>query len=70
MNKYLIYTTEGYCEDPNGDEVANCQLLGRVEANDKAEAIDKFFTAEPWLEIKGFSRYNLQAIQLHDNEII
>lgn len=70
MNKYLIYTTEGYCEDPHGDEIANCQFLGRVEANDKAEAREKFFTANPRLEIRGFSRYNLQAVQLHDNEII
>ena len=27
MNEYVVYTTEGYTQNPAGDEVNNCQVL-------------------------------------------
>lgn len=42
MNKYILYTTEGYCEAPNGESIDNCQYLGRVMATDDDEAVEKF----------------------------
>lgn len=68
MKKYLLYTSEGYCEDPCGDPVENCQYLGRVEANSKEEAIDKFFNEEEWLRMRGYGRFCVTAVQLADNE--
>lgn len=71
MKKYLIYTTEGYCEDPHGDEICNCQVLGRVTANDKSGAIDKFIHEHIHLfEIRGFSPYCVNAAQLDNSETI
>ena len=38
MNSYLIYTTEGFTESPENIEVENCQLLGRINAENKEQA--------------------------------
>lgn len=68
MNKYIIYTTEGYCEDPNGNEIDNCQYLGRVEATNEDEAVEKFMNEHPWVRESGYTSYRMIAAQLHDGE--
>lgn len=70
MNKYIIYTPEGYCEDPNGNDVCNCQVLGKVEAIDKKAAVKKLFEEQSWIEEDGFSPDEVYVSRLHDNETI
>ena len=70
MNKYLLYTDEGYCEDPNGEEIDNCQYLGRVAARDEDEALDKFFNENPWVSESGYSKAGVIVAQLHGSESI
>lgn len=68
MNKYLIYTVEGYCEGPDGEEIANCQVLGRIEAESKDGAIYKFFYENTWPSAHGFNADHAMAVQLNDDE--
>lgn len=70
MNKYLIYTTEGQAYDPHGIPVENCQVLGRIEANDKCEAISKFFQFNEWIKKTQFSEEGTYAVRLHENETV
>lgn len=70
MNKYIIYTPEGYCEDPNGNDVCNCQVLGKVEANNEKEAINKLFKEQSWIQDDGFSPDEVYVSRLHDSETI
>ncbi len=48
MNKYLIYTGQGWTEDPNGERVENCQILGRAEGENEDDALDSFLKNNPW----------------------
>lgn len=70
MNKYLLYTDEGYCQAPDGHEIDNCQYLGRVAARDEDEAIDKFFNEHPWVSESGYSKAGVIVAQLHEHESI
>lgn len=70
MNKYLLYTDEGYCQAPDGHEIDNCQYLGRVAARDEDEAIDKFFNEHPWVSESGYSKAAVIVVQLHGGEAI
>lgn len=68
MNKYVIYTAQGYCEDPDGNEVDNYQILGWIQANDKKEAVEKFLNDNSWVSEKGYDKHGFVAQQLSDNE--
>lgn len=70
MNKYLLYTDEGYCQDPNGADIDNCQYLGRVTARDEDEAVDKFFNEHLWVSESGYSKDGVIVAQLHGDENI
>lgn len=70
MNKYLLYTDEGSCQDPHGAEIDNCQYLGRVAARDEDEAVDKFFYENPWVSKSGYSKAGVIVAQLHEHEDI
>ena len=54
MNSYLIYTTEGFTESPENIEVENCQLLGRINAENKEQARTLLRKENPWVEEIGF----------------
>lgn len=57
LRPYLVCTAEGSTSAPNVNvDVENCQVLGMVEANSAAEAIDKLFEQESWIEAAGFSK--------------
>lgn len=66
MNKYLIYTEQGYTESPNGSPVENYQLLGRIKAKNKQEAEETFLKNNPWVTEEGFTE--LSFVQLHESE--
>lgn len=70
MNKYILYTTEGYCEAPNGESIDNCQHLGRVMATDDNEAVEKFVNEHPWFLENGYDPGEICIAQLHDSEEI
>lgn len=70
MNKYLIYTSEGYCEDPNGDEVCNFQVLGTAEGIDKDDAVESLLDDNKWILDDGYSPRHFYAVRLHDSENI
>ena len=70
MNKYILYTGEGYCQAHDGHEIDNCQYLGRVAARDEDEAVDKFFNENPWVSESGYSKAGVIVAQLHGGEDI
>lgn len=54
MAEYIFYTTEGYTQAPNGEDVENCQMLGRTYGNNKHEALQNLLRDFPWIKQKGF----------------
>lgn len=68
MNKYIIYSIEGFCEAPDGTTVDNCQVLGRACGKDEEEAILNLTTEHPWIEERGFEPSGMMAARLHDDE--
>lgn len=54
MAEYIFYTTEGFTQDPEGEEVENCQLIGRAFGNDENEAKNNLLKENPWLKEHSF----------------
>ena len=54
MKKYIFYTTEGFTQAPDGEDIENCQLLGCAYGQDKQEAMDNLLTENPWIKVRGF----------------
>ena len=54
MTEYIFYTTEGFTEDPKGEDIENCQLMGRAYGNNQNEALDNLLKENPWIEKQGF----------------
>ena len=54
MEKYIFYTTEGFTQAPDGEDIENCQLLGCAYGQDKQEAMDNLLTENPWIKERGF----------------
>lgn len=38
MTDFIFYTTEGFTQAPNGNDIENCQMLGIAKGKDKVEA--------------------------------
>lgn len=69
MEKYIIYTFEGYTEAPDGTHIENCQMLGIAPGKDKKEAIDILFAEHQQLEAIGFTKEGCVALRLKDDII-
>lgn len=54
MNEYIFYTTEGFTQDPNGNDVENCQLLGRSFGINSDDALHNLLTNNEWIAEHGF----------------
>ena len=54
MTEYIFYTTEGFTQAPDGEDIENCQLLGRAYGKDKHDALENFVKENPWIEQRGF----------------
>lgn len=54
MAEYIFYTTEGFTQDPKGDDVENCQLLGQAFGDDMSDARCNLVKENPWIEEHGF----------------
>lgn len=55
MAEYIIYTTEGFTQDPNGNDIENCQMLGIAKGKDKVEAKENLIKDNPWIIEVGFA---------------
>ena len=54
MTEYIFYTTEGFTQAPDGDDIENCQLLGRAYGKDKHDALSNLLKEKPWTKERGF----------------
>lgn len=68
MSEYLFYTTEGFTQDPNGNDVENCQVLGRTFGRNEDEAKCNLLKENPWIEKAGFDATALIVKQLLTEE--
>lgn len=57
MKEYIFYTAEGFTQAPDGEDIENCQLLGRVYGNDMHDALQNLLNKHPWIEQRGFDPY-------------
>lgn len=64
MAEYIFYTTEGFTQDPKGDDVENCQLIGRAFGNNENEAKNNLLKENPWIEEHGFDKEMLNGKEL------
>lgn len=65
MNEYIFYTNEGYTESPiEGMIVENCQMLGRVMADNIQEARTALLKENSWIEEYGFDINNAYIEQI------
>ena len=54
MTEYIFYTTEGFTQAPDGDDIENCQLLGRAYGKDKHDALSNLLKEKPWIKERDF----------------
>lgn len=64
MNEYLIYTLGGFCQAPNGDDIDNCQVLGRAKGKDEVEAIENLLLENPWIIDFGYEQKDFMIVQI------
>lgn len=64
MTEYIFYTTEGFAQAPDGEDIENCQLLGRAHGEDKHDALQNLFKENPWIEQRGFNPYEVIGKEL------
>ena len=57
MKEYIFYSLEGFTQAPDGDDIENCQLLGRAYGNDKYDAYQNLLKENTWIEERGFKSY-------------
>lgn len=54
MTEYIFYTTEGFTQAPDGNDIENCQLFGRAYGKDKHDALSNLLKEKPWIKERGF----------------
>ena len=64
MSEYIFYTTEGFTQAPNGNDVENCQVLGRAFGKNIKEARCNLLKENPWIEEAEFDMEDLLVKQL------
>ena len=68
MSEYIFYTTAGFTQAPNGNNVENCQVLGRAFGKNIKEARCNLIKENPWIEEVGFDMEDLLVMQLLTEE--
>lgn len=66
MAEYIFYTPEGYTEAPDGDEIDNCQMLGRATGADRNEALMNLLKDNPWIEERDYDVCEIIGAKLAD----
>ena len=69
MREFMFYTLEGYTEGPHGEEVDNCQLLGRETGENVNQAAKKLIEKNPWIEEAGFNVGEMLFVEIVNNDI-
>lgn len=64
MIEYIFYTTEGFTQAPDGEDIENCQLLGRAYGIDKHDALSNLLKENPWIKKRGFEPYEVICKEL------
>ena len=64
MTEYIFYTTEGFTQAPDGEDIENSQLLGRAYGNDKHDALSNLLKENPWIKERGFELYEVICKEL------
>lgn len=54
MIEYIFYTTEGFTQAPDGENIDNCQVLGCAYGQDKNDALNNLLRENPWIKDRGF----------------
>ncbi len=54
MAEYIFYTTEGFTQDPKGNDVENCQLMGIASGANMEDAKNHLLRENPWIEEHGY----------------
>lgn len=57
MKEYIFYTAEGFTQAPDGEDIENCQLLGRAYGKDKHDALSNLLKKNHWIKERGFDPY-------------
>lgn len=68
MAEYIFYTAEGFTQDPKGDDVDNCQLIGIASGDNVNDAKNNLLKENPWIEERGFDKQALVGKQLASHE--
>lgn len=63
-NEYIFYTTEGFTQAPNGEDIENCQLLGRAYGEDKHSALQNLLKENPWIERNDYNPSKISCEKL------
>ena len=64
MKEFIFYTTEGFTQAPNGNDIENCQVLGIAKGKDKVEAKDNLLKENFWIVEAGFATTGFIVRQL------
>ena len=68
MTDFIFYTTEGFTQAPNGNDIENCQMLGIAKGKDKVEAKDNLIKEYPWIIEADFNSSEFIVKQLLSDE--
>lgn len=55
MSEYIFYTAEGFTQDPKGNHIENCQLIGRAFGNNMDDAKKNLLKENRWIEEHSFN---------------
>jgi len=64
MNEYVFFTSEGFTQSPNGDDVENFQILGFEKSDNKENAINLLLKHNVWIIEKNFNIQKIKSRQL------
>lgn len=64
MNEYVFFTSEGFTQSPNGDDVENFQILGFEKSDNKENAINLLLKHNVWIIDKNFNIQKIESRQL------
>lgn len=64
MAEYIFYTTDGFTQAPDGNDIENGQLLGCAYGNNKDDALDNLLMENPWIKKRGFDTSNIIGREL------
>ena len=64
MAEYIFYTAEGFTQAPNGNEIENCQLLGKAYGDNTNQALDNLLKENPWIEEHSYDPHKISCLKL------